>query len=39
MKIFLEIYKNLHKKSGEIEVSSLIKEIVQIINYKEYICE
>lgn len=39
LKIFLEIYKNLHKKSGEIEVSSLIKEIVQIINYKEYICE
>ena len=34
---FWEIYKNLQKKSSEIEVSKLISEIVKQVGYKEYL--
>ncbi len=39
LKNFLEIYKYLSKKSEEVEVKELIKEIVNITKYEEYITD
>jgi superfamily I DNA/RNA helicase len=36
---FYNIFNNLVKLSNEIDVSKLIREVIKLTNYEEYICD